>query len=129
MSTSDRRTTDRREGVRRNSDRRRPRLAVPGFSVRILKAGIDGQSLIDGRLIDISLTGIQLAVSPSAAFAIDDVLLVDVRLEDGCLNLSAKVARTRLEAGSQIIGCRLASPPPPEKLAILRRLTKTDPRR
>lgn len=123
MSTSDRRAFDRRVGSRREADRRRPRLLVPGLPVRLLKANSSGQSIVNGRLVDISTTGIQLVVNGGVVK--DDLILVEVRLKDGCLNLSAKVVRTRIQDDSQLLGCRLASPPAPEKLAILRRLTKT----
>lgn len=125
MAIPDRRALERRENVRRNTDRRRPRLAVPGLAVRVLKAGDEGRTLHAGRLIDISLTGVQLVLDGD--IAVDDVLLIEARLDDGCLNLSARVARTRIEEAGQVVGCRLASPPPPEKLAVLRRLTRAVP--
>ena len=118
-ASDDRRQHDRRGSGRRGGERRRPRLVVTGFPVRLLRTGDGG--IVTGRLLDISPTGVRIDVS--APLVLDEPVLIEVRVPDGtCLNLSAKVVRVRDEAEGCTIGCRLNVAPPGGRLAELRRL-------
>jgi PilZ domain len=122
MVAGDRRNADRRSDDRRSVERRRPRIAVPGLPVRVLRGGDGGKAVITGRLLDISPNGARLQVD--GMVNLDELLLIETRLRAGCLNLSARVAWTKPEAEGAEVGCRLSAPPAGEKLAELRRLAK-----
>lgn len=121
MQTDDRRGAERRSTGRRSSERRRPRLAVPGLPARLLRGSGDAKTVATGRLINISPTGVRLAVDQEAR--VGDLLLIEVRLpSNSTLNLAARVAWSRPQDGAFSVGCRLSAPPAGEKLAELRRL-------
>lgn len=121
MPTDDRRHVDRRFGVRRTIERRRPRLTVSGLPARLLRGSGDGKTVATGRLLDISPSGVRLEVDGDVPAG--ELLLIEVRLPSGAtLNLAARVAWSRREHGAYAVGCKLSSPPAGEKLAELRRL-------
>ncbi|HEX6987020.1 MAG TPA: PilZ domain-containing protein [Planctomycetaceae bacterium] len=122
MPPADRRSLDRRSFDRRAGERRRPRLAVPGLPVRLLRGADGGKTVLTGRLLDISPTGVRLQIDGEVQ--VDEVLLIEARLAAGCLNLAARVAWAKLEGEGIAVGCRLSAPPAGEKLAELRRLAK-----
>lgn len=121
MQTDDRRGAERRSTGRRSTERRRPRLAVPGLPAKLLRASGDGKTVATGRLINISPTGVRLAVDQEAR--VGEILLIEVRLpSDATLNLAARVAWSRPQDHGFSVGCRLSAPPAGERLAELRRL-------
>lgn len=121
MQTEDRRGSDRRPAGRRVTERRRPRLTVPGLPVRLLRASGDGKTVATGRLLDISPTGVRLAVDQAASA--EELILIEVGLpSDAKLNLAARVAWSKRQGSGFAVGCKLSAPPAGEKLAELRRL-------
>jgi len=126
MKTEDRRGADRRAAGRRVTERRRPRVEVPGLPTRLLRGSGDGKSVAAGRLLDISPSGVKLAVDHEAP--VGELLLIEVALPSGTkLNLAARVAWSKPQDGSFSVGCRLSAPPAGEKLAELRRLAAGKP--
>src|SRR5690606_1639607 len=117
---SDRRQDERRKHARRSTLRRRPRFAVPGMPVRLRCDSAVGKTVLAGRLLDISPTGVRLIVE--GAVGVNELLLIETRLAAGCLNLSARVAWARPHEQGFAVGCKLTAPPAGEKLMELRRL-------
>lgn len=121
MKTEDRRGSDRRAAGRRVTERRRPRLQVPGLPARLLRNSEDAKTVAAGRLLDISPTGVRLAVDQDAP--VGELLLIEVGLPSAAkLNLAARVAWSKPHDGGFAVGCRLSAPPAGDKLAELRRL-------
>ena len=121
MPTDDRRGSERRSTGRRLMERRRPRLVLPGLPARLLRGSGDGRTIAAGTLIDISPSGVKLAVDQEAP--VGELLLIEVRLpSEATLNLAARVAWSKPQEEGFSVGCRLSAPPAGEKLAELRRL-------
>jgi hypothetical protein len=121
MQTDDRRNNERRSNLRRSTERRRPRLNVPGLPARLLRGSGDGKTVATGRLINISPTGVRLAVDHEAR--VGELLLIEVRLpSETRLNLAARVAWSKPQDDGFSVGCKLSAAPAGEKLAELRRL-------
>lgn len=113
---------DRRQRDRRNIDRRRTQRHYLDADIRFLRAGGAPHEILEGELLDVSRTGLRLALRN--ALVPDDRLLIEVRDQArACFNLTAVVVWVEPHApGGVLVGCELCVDLSPKQHARLKQL-------
>jgi hypothetical protein len=116
---SDRRDFDDR---RQRTDRRRTQRHLLDAEIRFLRSGGVPNAILGGELLDVSATGLRLAIDEPLSDG--EKLLIEVRDHDQvCFNLTAAVVWTETnDAGEQTVGCELCVDLSPRQYARLRQL-------
>jgi len=119
----DRRDPDilRRARDRRTSDRRSADRHTLGAGIRFLRAGSSTEQILSGELLDVSASGIRIALDEPLAAG--EKVLVEVRdHEERCFNMTAEAVWVELlEDGRHQVGCELCVDLSDRQLRTLKR--------
>jgi hypothetical protein len=121
---SDRRDSDscRRSQDRRSTDRRLADRVTLDAGIRFLRAGSSKEQILSGELLDVSASGIRIALQ--APVAVGEKVLVEVRDDaEQCFNMIADVVWAEpLNDGRHRVGCELCADLNARQLRTLKKL-------